>query len=124
MHTRSAAAHVSGAKTLKIHTSGQYQDAEGQTSCKVCPKGKYIGGTSSMDATGECGSIECITCPSGQAASKIASTTCDYCENGVVSMIIPGVVYMCVRSYWIYVRVTKVRSFRRKILGKVPSGNL
>ena len=53
MLTGSAVAHVSGTKMKKNNAprSGQYQDAEGQASCKVCPKGKYIGGRESNAET-------------------------------------------------------------------------
>ena len=48
MLTGSAVTYVSGTKMKKYAPhSGQYQDAEGQESCKVCPKGKYIGGRES-----------------------------------------------------------------------------
>jgi hypothetical protein len=94
MHTRSAAAHVSGAKTLKIHTSGQYQDAEGQTSCKVCPKGKYIGGTSSMDVAASVWGRRLQNCADDDACLHAKSRWNSNSNCAASVHLCTGIVYM------------------------------
>jgi len=59
-----------------------YQDEEGRTDCKQCPKGRFNEYPNSVSSTYHDSSDDCEICANGRYAPNPGMSACDACPSG------------------------------------------